>query len=53
MRRRTRRVVSLLMALGLPIAGATAAAGPEIDDLLQGPIGKDWVSNGGNLVTRR
>jgi quinohemoprotein ethanol dehydrogenase len=53
MRRRTWRVVSILMALGLPVAGAAATADPDIDGLLQGPIGKDWVSNGGNLTNQR
>ena len=33
--------------------GAARAADPEIDTLLQGPVGKDWVTNGGNLTNQR
>src|SRR4030088_3636120 len=29
------------------------AADPEIDRLLRSPIGKDWVTNGGNLTNQR
>ena len=29
------------------------AADPEIDRLLQSPVGKDWVTNGGNLTNQR
>jgi len=29
----------------------TRAADPEIDRLIRGPVGKDWVTNGGNLTT--
>jgi alcohol dehydrogenase (cytochrome c) len=42
-------------ALGVLIAGAGVvwAADPEIDHLLQSPVGKDWVTNGGNLTNQR
>jgi glucose dehydrogenase len=42
-------------ALGMLIAGAGAvwAADPEIDKLLQSPVGKDWVTNGGNMTNER
>ena len=42
-------------ALGVLIAGAGAvwAADPEIDHMLQSPVGKDWVTNGGNLTNER
>jgi alcohol dehydrogenase (cytochrome c) len=30
-----------------------SAADPEIDRLLRSPIGKDWVTNGGNLTNQR
>ena len=42
-------------ALGVLIAGAGAvwAADPEIDKLLQSPVGKDWVTNGGNMTNQR
>src|SRR5947199_8608906 len=53
MRRGLRIVLS--GALGLLIAGAGAgwAADPEIDKLLQSPVGRDWVTNGGNLTNQR
>jgi len=31
----------------------TLAADPEIDRLIRGPVGKDWVTNGGNLTNQR
>jgi quinohemoprotein ethanol dehydrogenase len=34
-------------------AGAVQAADPEIDKLLQSPVGKDWVTNGGNTTNQR
>ena len=40
----------------LAMLGGTAAAraaDPEIDRLLQSPVGKDWVTNGGNLTNQR
>ena len=42
-------------AFGVLLAGAGAAraADPEIDKLLQSPVGKDWVTNGGNLTNQR
>src|SRR5499433_810270 len=40
----------LTMLFGL---ASTAAADPEIDRLLRSPIGKDWVTNGGNLTNQR
>src|ERR1700748_595835 len=30
-----------------------SAADPEIDKLLQSPVGKDWVTNGGNMTNQR
>jgi alcohol dehydrogenase (cytochrome c) len=55
MRRRVWRKVSAFIVLGsLSLAAAPAlAADPEIDRLLQSPIGKDWVTNGGNLTNQR
>ena len=29
------------------------AADPEIDRMIRGPVGKDWVTNGGNLTNQR
>ena len=48
---RTLLLFSMLsMLFGL---ASTAAADPEIDRLLRSPIGKDWVTNGGNLTNQR
>ena len=49
------RMVPMLIALTLlcTAAGPTEAADPEIDRLLQAPVGKDWVTNGGNLTNQR
>jgi len=43
------------MSFGLlfPAALPVSAADPEIDRLLQSPIGKDWVTNGGNMTNQR
>jgi quinohemoprotein ethanol dehydrogenase len=45
----------MLMTLGglLLVVMPAAAADPEIDRLLRSPIGKDWVTNGGNLTNQR
>ncbi len=52
--RRSRRAIPAL-AFGLALLGPTPmhAADPEIDRLLQSPVGKDWVTNGGNLTNQR
>src|SRR5262249_29695852 len=49
------RLVPVSAAVGLVFAGAAAvrAADPEIDKLLQSPVGKDWVTNGGNMTNQR
>jgi alcohol dehydrogenase (cytochrome c) len=49
------QLIVLSAALGMAIAGAGTAwaADPEIDKLLQSPVGKDWVTNGGNLTNQR
>src|SRR5207249_11503255 len=54
MERRSRRAIAIL-AFGLALLGPAAlrAADPEIDRLLQSPVGKDWVTNGGNLTNQR
>jgi len=45
----------VLVALGslLLAAAPVRAADPEIDRLLQSPVGKDWVTNGGNMTNQR
>src|SRR5580704_17389944 len=47
--------IVLLGVLGVLLAGmgAAQAADPEIDKLLQSPVGKDWVTNGGNMTNQR
>ena len=44
-----------LIVFGLLIIAhpSARAADPEIDRLLQSPVGKDWVTNGGNLTNQR
>src|SRR5689334_21153542 len=42
-----------LIALLLLAASPAWAADPEIDRLLRSPVGKDWVTNGGNLTNQR
>jgi len=48
-------MIPVVMTLGwlLPVAAPVRAADPEIDHLLQSPVGKDWVTNGGNLTNQR
>jgi len=55
MRRRARRLPPVLLTVGLILSGAALvrAADPEIDRLLQSPVGKDWITNGGNLTNQR
>jgi quinohemoprotein ethanol dehydrogenase len=52
---RFRQVVPILTALGLSAWGIAVAQAtdPEINRLLQSPVGKDWVTNGGNLTNQR
>ena len=56
MRGYERRILSLIMlAVGVVCAGSAQvrAADPEIDRLLQSPVGQDWVTYGGNLTNQR
>ena len=55
MRRYRGRILPLFVALGSLFLGLAAvqAADSEIDGLLRSPIGKDWVTNGGNLTNQR
>src|SRR6266568_297361 len=55
MRHRVRRTIPVLAGLSLLFLGLApaSAADPEIDRLLQSPVGKDWVTNGGNLTNQR
>ena len=50
---RIRRIVPVALGLLLLAAMPVRAADPEIDRLLQSPVGKDWVTNGGNLTNQR
>src|SRR3954470_18545098 len=47
------QLVLIAAAFGVLLAGAVWAADPEIDKLVQSPVGKDWVTNGGNLTNQR
>jgi hypothetical protein len=49
------RIVPILLSLGLLFTRAlpVSAADPEIDRLLQSPVGKDWITNGGNMTNQR
>jgi quinohemoprotein ethanol dehydrogenase len=42
-------VLTLMLQLVVP----AGAADPEIDRLLRSPVGKDWITNGGNLTNQR
>jgi quinohemoprotein ethanol dehydrogenase len=55
MRQPAQRTVQVLMVLGLLFVGAVPvrAADPAINRLLERPVGKDWVTNGGNLTNQR
>src|SRR5436305_8419466 len=54
MRCRAKQLLQVF-TFGLTFLGAVAAwaADPEIDKLLKSPVGKDWVTNGGNLTNQR
>ena len=43
----------LVIGLMCMCASLARAADPEIDALLKSPVGKDWVTNGGNLTNQR
>src|ERR1700751_5744426 len=49
------RVLAVTIAVGLTSAATipVRSADLEIDRLLQSPVGKDWVTNGGNLTNQR
>jgi quinohemoprotein ethanol dehydrogenase len=49
------RIAPMLLFFGLLLSWVVPAraADPEIDRLLQSPVGKDWVTNGGNLTNQR
>src|SRR5437867_873711 len=55
MRRRGQRAIAVATTLSLLLLliHPALAADPEIDRLVRGPAGKDWVTNGGNLTNQR
>src|SRR6058998_3431893 len=55
MRRRGQRAIAVATTLSLLLLliHPALAADPEIDRLIRGPAGKDWVTNGGNLTNQR
>jgi glucose dehydrogenase len=44
-------IVTLAVLVNLP--APAWAADPEIDAMLRAPVGKDWITNGGNLTNQR
>jgi len=50
---RVQGIVRVAFGLFLLAAMPVRAADPEIDRLLQAPVGKDWITNGGNLTNQR
>src|SRR6516162_7860096 len=52
---RARQMLPVVLAVGIAFSGLAQvrAADPEIDRLLRSPVGKDWVTNGGNLTNQR
>ena len=55
MRHHVQAMVSACAALAVACLGGgiARAADPEIDKLLTSPVGKDWVTNGGNMTNQR
>jgi quinohemoprotein ethanol dehydrogenase len=55
MKCQARRVIPVLtiLTLVLQMVAPAGAADPEIDRLLRSPVGKDWITNGGNLTNQR
>ena len=55
MRHHARLMFPVMLAFGWVAWGAAQAwaADPEIDHLLQSPVGKDWVTSGGNMTNQR
>src|SRR5437016_13679884 len=55
MRRPGQQVIAVVTTLSFLflMVHTTLAADPEIDRLIRGPVGKDWVTNGGNLTNQR
>lgn len=54
MRHHSRAMVPILAAVSLCLGAlAASAADPEIDKLLVSPVGRDWVTNGGNMTNER
>ena len=55
MRCRPQAMAVVWIAIGLLISQVTAVRGadPEINQLLRNPVGRNWVTNGGNLTNQR
>ena len=47
------RIVPVVLGLLFLSPVTVKAADPEIDRLLQAPVGRDWVTNWGNLTNQR
>src|SRR5262245_34643295 len=54
MRRLGQQVIAVVTTLSFLVLWVQPAlADPEIDRLIRGPVGKDWVTNGGNMTNQR
>jgi quinohemoprotein ethanol dehydrogenase len=55
MRCRPQAIVVVWIALGLLMLQVTAVRGadPELNQMLQSPVARNWVTNGGNLTNQR
>src|SRR5215831_13763366 len=52
-RRRAIALVWIVLQLLISHPAPVLAADPEINQLLQSPVARDWVTNGGNLTNQR
>src|SRR5882672_8685105 len=55
MRRQGQRAIAVVTTLGflLLMIRPALAADPDMDRMLRGPVGKDWITNGGNMTNQR
>src|SRR5436189_5314021 len=55
MRRLGQQVIAVVTTLSFSflMVQPALAADPDMDRLVRGPAGKDWVTNGGNLTNQR
>src|SRR5207249_10939352 len=51
--RRSLALLMMILSVSFLVIWPVLAADQEIDRLLRSPVGKDWVTNGGNLTNQR